>query len=135
MTERPQPPGRRRAWLWLLPVALTTTAITAYLALSSVSVIVLLFFAGGVPSEENLQPAPVEPLLVATAVTWAGVLLAALLPRNRAGAVLALLGGVGAALVTLTSGVTVFLWLATMCAFPALQPLPRSGQQDGSPLE
>lgn len=139
MTERPNLPApqvNRRTWLWLLPVALTTTAVTVYLALASVSVIVLLFFAGGVPAEENLQPAPVEPLLIATGLTWAGVLLAALLPRNRAGAVLALLGGVGAALVTRTSGVTVFLWLAALCAFPALQPLRASGRHDqAQPLE
>ncbi|MDP9765189.1 hypothetical protein [Deinococcus enclensis] len=125
MTEHPAHQVHRRAWLWFLPLALTTTAVTAYLALSSVSVIVLLFFAGGVPAEENLQPAPVEPLLVATAVVWVGVLLAALLPRTRAGAVLALLGGIGAALVTLKSGITVVLWLALVCAFPALQVRPR----------
>ncbi|MDP9766647.1 hypothetical protein [Deinococcus enclensis] len=119
------PPAAHRAWVWLLPLALTSTAVTVYLALSSVSVIVLLLFAGGVPAEENLQPTPVEPLLLTTAVVWVGVLLAALLPRNRAGVVLAILGGIGAALVTLTSGVTVVLWLALVCAFPALQARPR----------
>ncbi len=53
------------------PMALTTTAVTATLVMWSDRVIERPFFVGADPAEKNLQPAPVEPLRIPTAATWA----------------------------------------------------------------